>query len=92
MLAGLFHDTGKFLEGKYHAEAVPEEELAVQVLQLILKGTAVECKVHDVANGILSLYKDDDIADIIGQILYDADRLDKLGCMGVAAFFSKNAL
>jgi uncharacterized protein len=45
-----------------------------------------------ICEAILSLYREETTTSEIGRVVYDADRLDKLGCMGVSQFFAKNAL
>lgn len=92
LLAGLLHDTGKFAHGLYHADETAEEETAVRFAESILGGTSHAKWIPVINEAILSLYREDQAANDIGRVLYDADRLDKLGCMGVAQFFAKNAL
>ena len=92
LLAGLLHDIGKFADGTYHEDGVAEEETAVRFTERILSGTAYEGWIAPINEGILSLYREDAEANDIGRVVYDADRLDKLGYMGVAQFFAKNAL
>ncbi len=92
LLAGLLHDIGKFADGIYHEDDVAEEEIAVRFTERLLSGTAYEEWITPINEGILSLYRQDAEANEIGRVVYDADRLDKLGYMGVAQFFAKNAL
>jgi uncharacterized protein len=92
LLAGLLHDIGKFSDGVYHEDEVAEEEVAVRFTERILSKTAHEKWIPIVNEAILSLYREDQEVGDIGRVLYDADRLDKLGHMGVAQFFAKNAL
>jgi uncharacterized protein len=92
LLAGLLHDAGKFAHGSYHANDTPEEEHAVRIVNQILTGTDYEKWLPTINEAILVSYLDGDTTSDIGRALYDADCLDKLGCLGVAQFFIKNAL
>ena len=92
MLAGRLHDIGKFGGGSYHEDETAEEETAVQLTGSILDGTSHSEWIPVINEAILSLYREGRNGNDIGRVLYDADRLDKLGCMGVAQFFAKNAL
>jgi uncharacterized protein len=92
LLAGLLHDIGKFFDGKHHEDDVPEEEVAAGLLEGLLSGTVYEDRIPAIQEAILSLYREESFANEIGCVVYDADRLDKLGYMGVAQFFAKNAL
>jgi uncharacterized protein len=92
LLAGLLHDIGKFARGGYHEDDVAEEEEAARITQGILSETVYEKWVPTISEAILSLYREDEAVSDTGRVVYDADRLDKLGYMGVAQFFAKNAL
>lgn len=92
LLAGLLHDIGKFAHGSYHENDMPEEENAVQFAAKILSGTIYEKWIPEIREAILSTYLEGEATNDIGRVLYDADRIDKLGNMGVAQFFTKNAL
>jgi uncharacterized protein len=92
LLAGLLHDIGKFAGGVYHEDEIAEEEVAVRFSERILSETVHGKWIAVVNEAILSLYREDQEASDIGRVVYDADRLDKLGYMGVAQFFAKNAL
>jgi len=92
LLAGLLHDVGKFFGGKHHEDEIPEEEVAAEFAEGLLSGTVYEDRLHAIQEAVLSLYKEESSANEIGRVVYDADRLDKLGYMGVAQFFAKNAL
>lgn len=91
-LAGLLHDTGKFAHGSYHENDVPEERDAIQFVIRLLEGTAYERWIPKISQAILSMYLEDEATSELGRVVHDADNLDKLGCMGVAQFFAKNAL
>lgn len=92
LLAGLLHDIGKFAHGRYHEDDVAEEEEAAQFTERILSNTVYEKWVPTINQAILSLYREEEDVSDLGRVVYDADRLDKLGYMGVAQFFAKNAL
>jgi HD superfamily phosphodiesterase len=92
LLAGLFHDMGKFAHGSYHADDTPEEKNAVLLAERILSGTVYEKWIPIINEAILSCYLDGETTNDIGRIVYDADCLDKLGNMGVAQFFAKKAM
>jgi HD superfamily phosphodiesterase len=92
LLAGLFHDMGKFAHGSYHPDDTPEEKNAVLIAQRILSGTVHEKWIPTINEAILSCYLDGEATNDIGRIVYDADCLDKLGNMGVAQFFAKKAM
>ena len=92
-LAGLFHDAGKFTDGRYHEGDLPEEVQSVRVLREL--GTAhgmSEDYVEQISNAILQLYCDTEATTLLANVLFDADNLDKLGPMGVANFFHKAGL
>ncbi|WP_435549264.1 NTP transferase domain-containing protein [Desulfobacterium sp. N47] len=92
LLAGLLHDIGKFANGSYHENDIPEEENAARFAEKILSGTIYERWIPIINEAILSTYLEGEATNDIGRVLYDADRLDKLGNMGVAQFFAKKAL
>ena len=92
LLTGLLHDVGKFFDGKHHEDDVSEEEVAAGLAEHLLSGTVYEDLIPAIQEAVLSLYKEETSANEIGCVVYDADRLDKLGYMGVAQFFAKNAL
>lgn len=92
LLAGLFHDMGKFARGAYHEDDVPEEETAAGYVERMLPGTTHEKRLSDVRRAILTMYLDVGNTTDIGRAVHDADCLDKLGTMGIAQFFAKAAL
>lgn len=92
LLAGLLHDTGKFAHGSYHEDDIPEERNAVEFVERILSGTVYDPWIPIINQAILSMYLEVEATSDIGRVVYDADCLDKLGCMGVAQFFAKHAL
>ena len=92
LLAGLFHDMGKFAHGRYHHDDTPEEKNAVLLAEQILRETVYEKWIPTIEEAILSCYLDGEATNDIGRIVFDADCLDKLGNMGVAQFFAKKAM
>ena len=92
-LVALFHDAGKFHDGAYHEDDVPEEEHAAVLAESMLAEFDVDRSDIDAVTGALrALY--DDRLPCVGpcRIVQDADRLDKLGALGVGAFFTKATL
>jgi uncharacterized protein len=92
-LVALYHDAGKFHEGAYHQDRIPEEEHAALLAQKMLTGFGLEPHaIESVIESLRALY--DERLPCIGpcRIVQDADRLDKLGALGVGAFFTKAAL
>lgn len=93
VVIALLHDAGKFNDGAYHADDLPEEEHAAIIAGELLAefGMAPEA-IATVQESLRALY--DDRRPCIGpsRIVQDADRLDKLGALGVGAFFTKATL
>jgi len=93
VLVALYHDAGKFHEGAYHQDGIPEEEHAALLAQKMLTGFGLERGViESVLESLRALY--DERLPCIGpaRIVQDADRLEKLGALGVSAFFTKAAM
>jgi uncharacterized protein len=92
-LAGLFHDAGKFSEGRYHEDERPEEERSVECLRELAGEHGLAPSVlEEVAEAILQLYRDDPNLSPLARVLFDADNLDKLGPLGIANRFVKVGL
>jgi putative nucleotidyltransferase with HDIG domain len=92
-LVALYHDAGKFHEGEYHKDDIAEEEHAAVLAGRMLGEFGVELSdIEAVLEALRALY--DDRLPCVGacRIVQDADRLDKLGALGVGAFFTKAAL
>ena len=92
-LVALYHDMGKFHEGEYHKDGVAEEEHAAVLAGGMLAEFGVEASdVEAVLGALRALY--DERLPCVGpcRIVQDADRLDKLGALGVGAFFTKSTL
>lgn len=92
LLAGLMHDMGKFVDGCYHEDDIPEEMHAARFVERILAKTVYERWIPVVSEAILSMCLEGEAVSDIGCAVYDADCLDKLGNMGVVQFFAKKAL
>ncbi len=93
LLVALFHDAGKFHEGEYHADDIPEEEHAANLAGRILDEFGLaEDEIEAVRAALRALYNDKLPCLGACRVVQDADRLDKLGALGVSAFFTKAAL
>lgn len=92
-LIALYHDAGKFHEGAYHQDGVPEEEHAAAIAERMLGASSLpRADIDSVLEGLRALYKDALPPSAACRVVQDADRLDKLGVLGVGAFFTKAAL
>ena len=93
LAVALFHDAGKFHEGEYHKDDIPEEEHAAVLAESMLAEFGVERgDIDAVRDALRALYNDKLPCVGACRIVQDADRLDKLGALGVSAFFTKAAL
>ena len=93
VVVALFHDAGKFHEGEYHKDGVPEEEHAAIMAGEMLGRFAMDRgDIASVLDALRALY--DERLPCLGpcRLVQDADRLDKLGPLGVGAFFTKATL
>lgn len=94
ILVALYHDAGKFLGGRYHNDGIAEEEHAALLAGKMLSNFGLRRNdIDTVIEALRAMY--DERLPCIGdpyRIAHDADRLDKLGPMGVGAFFTKAAL
>lgn len=93
VLVALYHDAGKFHGGEYHQDGVPEEEhAAILAGRMLAESAAERADIEAVCAALRSLY-DDRLPSLQAcRIVQDADRLDKLGALGVSAFFTKATL
>ncbi len=92
-LAALFHDAGKFHQGRLHGDSQPEEVHSVGVLRRLGGQHGVpEATIDEIGDAILQLYRGDPEPTPLAKVLFDADNLDKLGFLGVANFFVKRGL
>jgi uncharacterized protein len=93
VLVALFHDAGKFHNGQYHEDKVPEEEhAAVLAGEILAQFGLASAEIGTVQQALRSLYDDRLPCDGASRIVQDADRLDKLGGLGIASFFTKATL
>jgi len=93
VIAALFHDSGKFLEGRYHDDDAPEEEVASDLAQKILAEEGMDpAKIATITTAITALYNEQQPANKTTDVVHDADFLVKFGYLGVANFFIKSAL
>ena len=93
VLVALYHDAGKFFEGEYHKDGVPEEEHAAHLAGKMLPEFGLPRQdIATVLESLRALY--DERLPCVGpcRLVQDADRLDKLGPLGVGAFFTKATL
>jgi putative nucleotidyltransferase with HDIG domain len=91
--AALFHDAGKFAEGKYHSDGTIEEEESARIAEPLLREFGMKAAdIRKVLSGVRALYNEQSRKNRIGAILHDADFLSKFGAMGVASFFTKATL
>lgn len=92
-LVALFHDAGKFHEGEYHRDDVPEEEhAAVLAERMLTQYRLPRGEIDEVLEALRALYDDRRPLGVACRVVQDADRLDKLGALGVGAFFTKATL
>jgi len=92
-LAALFHDAGKFADGRYHDENTIEEEKSAETADRVLGEAGMKpAEIAKVLAGIKALYREKASKNSIAAIVHDADFLAKFGAMGVASFFTKAAL
>jgi HD superfamily phosphodiesterase len=93
VLAALFHDIGKFDDGLYHKENIPEEEQSSKIASEFLHLEGAHSSDIDLLVSVLkSLYDENKKGNLIADILHDADFLAKSGYLGIANFFTKSAL
>jgi uncharacterized protein len=92
-LTALFHDSGKFAGGRYHADDKPEEEEAARLARELLEEAGLKmADVGHVVRALRSLYNPGARRNRLADIVHDADFLSKFGYLGVANFFIKSTL
>ena len=93
VLAALFHDMGKFDGGRYHRDEIPEEKKSAGAASGFLHRAGFKnSDIDHIVSGLNSLYDEKSKANMLANILHDADFLAKAGYLGVAEFFTKSAL
>jgi uncharacterized protein len=93
VLVALFHDAGKFHDGGYHQDGVAEEEHAARLAGALLAEFGRDpAEIDAVIQALRALYDDRLPCEGACRIVQDADRLDKLGTLGVGSFFTKATL
>jgi uncharacterized protein len=92
-LVALFHDSGKFAGGRYHADDKPEEEEAARLARDTLEDAGLKmADIGHVVRALRSLYRSGASRNRLADIVHDADFLSKFGYLGVANFFVKSTL
>lgn len=92
-IAAILHDAGKFVLGKYHDDDVTEEEHSSSIAQKLLANSGLsKSNIEAVKTAIYALYNEKLVCNINCKIVHDADRLEKLGPLGIANFFTKMTL
>ena len=92
-LTALFHDSGKFAGGSYHAGDAPEEEAAAGLARAMLEAAGLKmADVGRVVRALRSLYRSGARHNRLADLVHDADFLAKSGHLGVAHFFVKSTL
>jgi HD superfamily phosphodiesterase len=91
--AALFHDAGKFVEGRYHENNEPEEEAAAGLAETMLPASGASPSLtRRVAKAVRDLYNPRGRRNRLASAVHDADFLAKAGLVGVAGFFIKSTL
>ena len=92
-IAAIFHDAGKFVLGAYHADELPEETHSASIAEnILLEEGFSQQEIKNILSAISALYNDKLDCNKSCQIVHDADRLEKLGFLGIANFFTKATL
>jgi HD superfamily phosphodiesterase len=93
VLAALFHDAGKFADGRYHDDDTSEEEDSAAVAETLMDEAGLSKReVAAVATALRALYDEAARPTWISNIVHDADFLAKFGALGAAQFFIKSTL
>jgi HD superfamily phosphodiesterase len=92
-LTALFHDSGKFVGGRFRRGEKPEEEAAARLAREILEDEGLGmADVGHVVRALRTLYIAGSHRNRLADIIHDADFLSKFGLLGVAQFFVKSTL
>jgi hypothetical protein len=89
LLAGLFHDTGKFAQGKYHDDNIAKEEKAVRFVERILAGTEYKKWIPTVSRAIVTMFQEEDATSGIGRRFTMPTALTSWGTWEWPSFFPK---
>lgn len=93
VIAALFHDSGKFHEGHYHPDDIPEEEESARLAEKLLTDEGMdEEKIRTITSSLTALYNENQQPTQITDIVHDADFLAKFGYLGVVHFLVKSAV
>jgi HD superfamily phosphodiesterase len=93
VITALFHDSGKFVKGKYHADDKPEEDSSAEIARKILKQVRADKEhIAAVEDALRTLYQDRLNSSKASSIVHDSDFLVKFGYIGISNFFIKGAL
>jgi HD superfamily phosphodiesterase len=93
VVTALFHDCGKFENGKYHDGEKPEEEIGAEIAVTLLKKAGFpQGHIQTVRDSLLALYNENKAENSNTKIVHDSDFLIKFGHMGFANFFEKSVL
>ncbi len=93
VLAALFHDSGKFSEGTYHKDDVPEESVSIKIAESTMKKFNVPGEqIEIIVEAINALYMEGARRNKLTDIIHDADFLSKSGPLGIGEFFIKGAI
>ena len=93
VLAALFHDSGKFSEGTYHKDDIPEESVSTKIAESTMKKFNVPGEqIEIIVEAINALYMEGARGNKFTDIIHDADFLSKSGPLGIGEFFIKGAI
>ena len=93
VLAALFHDSGKFSEGTYHKDDIPEESVSTKIAENTMKKFNVpDEQIEIIVESINALYMEGARGNKLTDIIHDADFLSKSGPLGIGEFFIKGAI
>jgi len=93
VLAALFHDSGKFSEGTYHEDDIPEESASVKIAESTMTRFNVPVEqIETILEAINALYMEGARENKLTDIIHDADFLSKSGPLGIGEFFIKGAI
>jgi HD superfamily phosphodiesterase len=93
VITALFHDSGKFRQGDYHAKEIPEEEhAAILAAEMLEEAGMAEESIQLTVQSLNSLYREGTAGTTAADVVHDADFLVKFGFLGAANFFMKTAI